>query len=659
MYSIRYLTTLFFLLFIGHAAPLLAEMELLVGVNRAMIYEGESLVYQIALVDSQPIPDSLVPDLSEFNEFFYVKLLSKRTEVLNMSTFSTILDYGLIPKKSGDLAIPAPKVVVDGKKIFVSSVQIGKETLRAAGNGSIPIKIQAPESQDIALVEIQTDRQRLYPLQILTVSLVVRLKSLPEELTRQDPLSVLGEPPKLTIPWANDQALPKGIVPQKNLNDWVSGFFTKRGQRGFSINDYESRGLGFDDDFFNDPFSARRSLFERRLLQFRPTPKRIQLLDAEGKETTYWEYRFDRVFQAEELNSYSFGPVVLKGGFAVPDPSARQGASVRPIYAVAQPVSVQVVDVPEADRPETYIGAFGQFDWKVDIQPKKAKVGEPMTATLRLSGKGSTANVKAIDLGDIAAITENFKTYYPPTEESDGNSCTFTYTLRPQKAGKIDFPPIAVSFFDVESERFVDRANEPIPLEIEAASTLSNIQSPPGIARTLSGQLERSEKGFFANMTDLSGAIDQSVDYTRLFYFALTSAGAYCVVVVSTMFWRRRRSDPKRKRRSGALGRAKNRLSEIKRNARSADLSPDEILRLCDSLRGVLCGYVADKTNSVEQGLTSHDACEKLAESETSPENVDQLRRILDVLDGARYGGIDLHSIDQLIATTEQLLQRL
>lgn len=659
MYSNRYLTTIFFLLFFGQTAILFAEMELLVGVNRSNVYEGESLVYQVVLVNSQPIPDSVAPDLSEFNELFHVKLLSKQTRVLNMSTFSTVLDYELTPKKSGDLAIPAPKVIVDGKKIFVSTVQIGKEMLRAAGNGSIPIKIQAPESQDIALIEIQTDRQRLYPLQTLTISLIVRVKALPEDLTRQDPLSVLGEPPKLTIPWVNDQTLPKGIIPQKNLNDWISGFLTKRGQRGFAINEIESRGLGFDDDFFSDPFSARRSLFERRLLQFRPTPKKVRHPDAEGKETTYWEYRFDRIFQAEEFGSCSFGPVVLKGGFPVPDASARQGASVRSIYAVAQPVSVQIVDVPENNRPKTYIGAFGKFDWNVDIQPRKAKIGDPMTATLRLSGKGSTVNVKAIDIGEIPTISENFKTYFPPTEESDENSCTFTYTLRPQKAGRIVFPAIPVSFFDVESEQFVDRQNEPISLEIEEALTLKNVPSPSGVVRSFSGQMERSEKGLFANMTDPSRASDQSVNYVRLFYFVLASIGGYVFIAILTLLWRYRNSNPKRKRQSGALPRAKNRLSELKQQAKASNSSTEGMVQRCDSLRSILCGYIADKTDCAEQGMTSKDACEKFSGTVASQEKIDELRRILETLDETRYGGIDLLSMDQLITATEQFLQRL
>lgn len=662
----------FILLGMGRNASLHAEVEMLLGVDRALIYEGESFAYQIALTDSQQIPDSIAPDLSAFVRDFQVKALPKQTssnssfqmgtgrQIRRETISSTIYTYELTPKKSGDLTIPAPMVLVDGKRLRPKTVKIGRETLRNPGEGSISVSVRGPDKQDIVFLTVETDRERLYPLQSLIVSLVVQVKALPENLTQNDPLSVLGSPPQLTIPWLDDRNLPKGLVPDQPLDVWASKYTTPQTQQGFSINGFASRGLGFDDDFFNDPFSMRRNMFERRLLQFRPKPKKINRHDEAGNEAIYYEYRFERAFKTEELGDFIFGPVILKGVFAVADAKAEQGAVPRTIYAVAPAVSVEVVDVPEENRPDNYIGAFGQFDWTVDILPKNARIGDPMTATLRLSGKGSTLNIKPPDLAMIPEIAKSFKTIFPPSEETDKNSCTLTYSIRPLKSGTVVFPSIPISFFDVDQQRFVEVRSAPVSLEIEEAAGVRPLVQMGN--RPFSGQLERSERGLFANMIDPSGAVDRSVNYPRLFGLALGLLVAYALCAATVGVWKLWNTDPRRRRQVGALSRARNRLGELRREIRSANNTVNPAAGQAGSfgvsLQSILYDYIADKTGSDGRGMTTKDACEKLAATGLVPNDLDEIRRLLETLDAARYGGFDLQSLDKQIDVAEKFLHR-
>ncbi|MDR2754906.1 MAG: BatD family protein [Planctomycetaceae bacterium] len=649
--------------------PLQAAPQMLVGVDRATIYEGESILYWITLLDTQPIDDSITPDISALTDF-NVQALPKQPlnqhsiQIINGSRTENMTSrirfaYILTPKKSGSLIIPKPNVSVKGQQLVPDSVEIGGQSLRETSfGGAIPVTVKPPNDQDLVRLKIEIDKTRLYPFQPLTVTLVVQVKGLPDKIDSgqsMNPLQVLSEPPKLTIPWANDDtSLPKGMVPQQKYSDWLNSLVVRRPQHGFAINDYTSNSFGIDDDFFRSPLSFG-GMIRRTPFQFAPKPVKIQLSDLNGKETTYWEFRFSRTFMPEEIGRFSFGSVTLKGVFAAADPNTPQGVSLCDVYALASEVSVDVVDVPQANRPESYIGAFGTFDWSVDLQPRQAKVGEPMTLTLRLSGQGSTAHVKPPELSQNTEITANFKVY-PPTEEVNGKSCTFTYTVRPTQEGSLVFPSLSAVFFDVEKEDFVTLQSNPITVEItetrnsHSAPVFSNSQ------RSFSGTLERSEKGLFANMTDPHEAVQHSVDFVRWVFIVISLFSVYGVFVFGAFVWRTCHSNPKLRRRRNASKRAKQRLTEI---VTTRQKSNNQTVLFGNELQNVFFGYVADLTDGAEQGMTTKDACIKLLELGATEQTVREIRGVLETLDAARYGGFDLKTLDELAEETNLFLNRI
>ena len=55
-----------------------------------------------------------------------------------------------------------------------------------------------------------------------------------------------------------------------------------------------------------------------------------------------------------------------------------------------------------------------------------------------------------------------------------GDRRQFTYSLRPRTADIKAFPPVALSYFDVDRERYVTLRTEPIPLRVAAARQLAD-----------------------------------------------------------------------------------------------------------------------------------------------------------------------------------------
>ena len=611
------------------AVSVSAEPRLTVQLDRAVIYEGESFLYRLTVSDSSPIGGDVVPDTSIWTDFI-VQPLGKQTgqeiSIINGRTTAEHREqfrYVLTPKRAGSLAIPTPTVTVNGLKLLPLSFII-EGRRQSLPDASIPVRVAEPDDQDIVLMTIETNRNRLYPLQLLEVTLVIQIKGIPGRFAERDPLALLQQPPQLQIPWVEND--PQGFLSRQRLEPWLEGYRVQ--SSGFAINDYASVSL----------------LRGRVPAQFYNTPRQIRRGDA-----LYWEYRFTRTLIPQEFGSYSFGPVSLKGVLPFADPANPGELPGQRIYAVARPVNVAVVDVPQTNRPADYIGAFGSFHWDATITPTRARVGDPMTLTLHLSGQGSTANVRPIDLSANPDVTANFRVH-PPTEEIGDQSCAYTYTIRPLTSGVIEFPSISVSVFDVNTERFTTLRSLPIPLEIADSEA---VQSATLFGSVPDANVQRAEGGLHANKTVLTARLPL-ITFTQWAIAVSLLLGVYVMIAVGVLLLRCQWTNPQKQRQRGALNRARSRLAAI-----SAVLDADRLVEISGELQGVFFGYIADKTGGVEHGMTSSDAYQYLAENRVPEALVNAIRAALESLDAVKYGGMDIRSLDELTVIAGTLLRQL
>ena len=274
-------------------------------------------------------------------------------------------------------------------------------------------------------------------MQPFELTLTIAVKDLPGDLKDRDPLSVQPTPPALNVPWLADDQLPEGLAPEKSWREILEPLISRRSD-GVQVNN-----IGTSSVF---------SLFENDATGFHPPPERTTRKDSNGVEVGYWEYRFTRTLIPRKLGQYQFGPVTLKGTFA---DGIENGQLVgRRIYALARGLEVTVKDVPLDGRPDSYIGAVGRFDVKAELAPTTARVGDPMTLTVTLTGQGTLADARPPAIAGLPGIDDAFRTY-DATEESLSNARRFIYSLRPLSTDVTEFPRIPVSYFDVETEKYV------------------------------------------------------------------------------------------------------------------------------------------------------------------------------------------------------------
>ncbi|MGI9087564.1 MAG: BatD family protein [Chthoniobacterales bacterium] len=145
--------------------------------------------------------------------------------------------------------------------------------------------------------------------------------------------------------------------------------------------------------------------------------------------------------------------------------------SVRAEVPLKSPPAMLEVKPLPPKAPPGFSGAVGTFTLKVEANPKKAQVGDPITVKATIIGRGNFDRV-------IAPILEDDRGWhaYPPSEnfkqdDDVGISGTKTFELvLSAKDRKNKLPPLAFTFFDPVKEAYVTMKSDEIPLAIEGAS---------------------------------------------------------------------------------------------------------------------------------------------------------------------------------------------
>ncbi|MFL6594598.1 MAG: BatD family protein [Chthoniobacterales bacterium] len=133
----------------------------------------------------------------------------------------------------------------------------------------------------------------------------------------------------------------------------------------------------------------------------------------------------------------------------------------------SQSVTLEVKPLPP-NAPPGFGGAVGTFTLKADANPKKAQVGDPITVTSAITGRGNFDRVTAPVLQD-----EKGWHSYPPNDkfakdDDVGISGTksFELVVSPNER-KAKLPPLTFAFFDPVKEAYVTLKSDEIPLQIE------------------------------------------------------------------------------------------------------------------------------------------------------------------------------------------------
>ena len=154
----------------------------------------------------------------------------------------------------------------------------------------------------------------------------------------------------------------------------------------------------------------------------------------------------------------------------------------REIEINSEPVAFDVKPLPQ-NAPANFSGAIGNFTMTADAKPKSVQVGDPITVTTTISGRGNFDRVNAPGIED-----EHGWHKYPPSskfkqDDDVGISGTRTFeTVLSPNEKKQSMPVMAFSYFDPVKEQYVTLRSDPIAINVQGGAPVAAGAAvvPPG-----------------------------------------------------------------------------------------------------------------------------------------------------------------------------------
>lgn len=332
-----------------------------------------------------------------------------------------------------------------------------------------------------------------------------------------------------------------------------------------------------------------------------------------------------------------------------------------PVTVHAEPVTIEVLPLPEEGKPADFAGAMGRFRLDASVVPQNVAVGEPVTITMTIDGEGNDESVQPPTLTADAA---HFKAYAPQaknagTEEASQRK-VFEQVLIPLDASVTEIPAIRFSYFDPMQGRYETVTKGPFPLVVKPAPvqerqtiiTQPRVVAPPAAPETLGRDIVYIKER-------LGPLRPIGRTWYRGLWWWLWCLGAIGFLTVSEGLRRRYRrlvTDPAAARASKAMRRASARLQQARQFKQRSQVPAcyEEVFK-------ALQGYVGDRFNVPSAGLTKAELEQHLRPRGIQEDLIRELAECFDRCDAARFApsSVATDQADTTLQTAESLLKRL
>src|SRR5213595_1766492 len=359
---------------------------------------------------------------------------SQHFEMNNFNvTSSVIYDYTVMPLQAGTFIIPP------------QTIRVGNNLLRTP-----ELRLNVADSPGRSVRSSQT-AQPANATKLVFAELIVPKKT-----------AYVGEIVPVEIRLGFDpRAHPKLLEgPEISGQGFTAQKLQQSGENLETIN-----GRSYDVVTFKTAIAAARA----GKFEIGPIKAKAQVLTARRPNTPRSRSPFD-LFNLDDPFSDPF--------FSEP---FSQFGERREVEINSEPVAFEVKPLPQ-NAPPSFSGAIGNFTMTTDAKPKSVQVGDPITVTSTISGRGNFDRVNAPAIED-----EHGWHKYPPSskfkqddEVGISGAKTFETVLSPNEK-KETLPVLAFSYFDPVKEQYVTLRSEPVAITVQgtAAATQNVASSRP------------------------------------------------------------------------------------------------------------------------------------------------------------------------------------
>jgi hypothetical protein len=319
------------------------------------------------------------------------------------------------------------------------------------------------------------------------------------------------------------------------------------------------------------------------------------------------------------------------------------GTSMRRQHLRADQVTIDVLPLPAAGQPKGFAAAnVGTFTLAVRVDRAQVQVGEPVTVTVSLAGRGNLRKIAVPFPGKL----DGWKSYEPrenvTVDPADGvgGTKTIEVLLLPERTGTVTIPALVFDYFDPEAKRYARASSEPITLVVFAPGGSADgggaAAAPPGGGAVATAGGEPPAAGVenviateirpIHARAALRSQLGVTLYRGRAFFWLVAAPPLGYVLAVAGLALRDRRardSDAQRRRRTRRIARV--RLAAAERHLERGEAAPffieiDRVLRetLAARLGSATRGMSLDELRAATtaRGLPAGDADRLIAQLE-------------------------------------------
>lgn len=426
-------TTFLFCLFMG-SHVFAKDFSVTANIRPPTISLGEAAQLEITIKGATSAERPLIPKIDGLTiqpvgsqNFQNVQIINGRMSVDAGVTHI----YQIIPSKAGTFTIPGISVVIDSKtratEPIVLTVQnsthppLPSTVQGAPSPSSIPGSPQSPQpvgsTSKAAMLKLSFPQRSYYVGE--TIPLIVKFYLNPQvKLVELTPPSFGGG--SFTLPNLNFQPIQKTEIVdgvEYNVLEWKTSIGTIK-EGDFDVVSNIKGVIGV-------PTRARRPA---------------------GMEGDFFDNFFNR------------------------------GTANQDISLASDDQKIEVLPLPEQDKPRDFSGAIGSFKMDSTATPTTLVVGDPVTLKTVISGTGNFPQISAPKISS----DKHFKTYTPGSKfEASSDSeitgkKTFEQIVIPTDPSVKELPPVNFSFFDPTQKKYITLSSPSVPLIVSSSGSTSS-----------------------------------------------------------------------------------------------------------------------------------------------------------------------------------------
>ena len=561
--------------------------------SNSEIVVGETVELQIKVTgpgDAQP-PEEISVDGLEI----HATGQSRQFEIHNFATSSSVTyNYTILPLRDGRFTIPSQTVRAGGKLLRTPELILNVADAPGRSSSARPSRgtqSQSVSAGDLLFAELIVPKKVAYVGEIVPVQ--IRMGFDPRVRPR------LIEPPEITG---------QGFTAQK---------LQQSGQSSETIN-----GRPYDVVTYKTAIAAARA----GKFEIGPVKAKAQVIVPRRRSAPRSRSPFG--FDLDDPFSDPF----------FSNPFAQMGER-REVEIKSEPVALEIKPLPP-NAPPSFSGAIGNFVMTTDAQPKSVQVGDPITLTSAISGRGNFDRVNAPVVEDERGWHK-----YPPSskfkqddEVGISGTKTFETVLSPNEK-KQTLPVLALSYFDPAKEQYVTLRSEPIAITVQGgAAATQNVtasqSASPSPAIAVAPQRTQKPQDILYQLTDRPATAESFAPlYTRTVFWTAQLIPLLALIGFAGWKIRQTRIDNREARRIAAL---QHETSELMHKLRRNAASPREYY--AEASRVVrLKTALASGSSRIDPNVVDAETAADTFKLNT--DSRDQLRRLFEQSDEWQYSG--------------------